>query len=844
VSRPLFFCLVLSVVAAPTLRAQKSVAEPLAERRATLDAGSRAWCELGVEQAGAELQFDTLAAQVTGDAVAAAARENGHADVERAARELSVLAVSMREGGGAHPLLAEHERDLPMGAPAMLASYHCARAARAWLADQPALQLSHTLAGLRAARESGDDALILLALWSLRPITETEVPDYDQVLHREIERRSHSERGARFEAWRLLDEFWRRRGALPPDEVAAALAKALAVARELGDRRTECVVLWELAGIASDSKRADEALALLREAHEVAQRAGLLRERVIALEIAARGQLDSGEAKLASRELDAAWALAEPSGFHDRVTHVRHLRLALATLEGRQEAVLQENAALAALRREQLERHAGIAAITGQLLSSEIERAELERSTAEATALAERVTERRRAQLLAVIAGLLAVGGALTWLGRRKLARANAQLAEQARRAEAEHRSRLEAEARLRQLERADSLGLVASGVAHDFNNLMVGVIGNADLLREDESDPRRRAQLDVICAAGERASRLCAQLQAYAAEPAALEVARFTTREWAAEFAPVLAAAVGPKIKVEFEEVDEFKLEAGRPQLEQALLNLVVNARDARASRAAVRIVRTGARPADAAHGVVSGEWADAAYACIEVRDDGEGMSRELLERVFDPFFTTRFPGRGLGLAVVLGAVRQHRGVVCASSTPGSGSCFRIYLPCKTQSDSALVLPHSAPVAARTPVAPLCVLTVDDETDVRQFVRTALEARGHRVLLASDVPSALEQLDRFANEQRVVALIDLTLAVSDGREVAFALRARAPTLAVVLMSGQSAQSLADTALAVGAQGLLAKPFGVVALERALAAALEIAPGAPALRAAENSAAV
>jgi DNA-binding NtrC family response regulator len=188
----------------------------------------------------------------------------------------------------------------------------------------------------------------------------------------------------------------------------------------------------------------------------------------------------------------------------------------------------------------------------------------------------------------------------------------------------------------------------------------------------------------------------------------------------------------------------------------------------------------------------------------------------------------------------------------LCASSSPGAGSCFRLYLPNQAQSDSALVLPHNAPTAARAPSAPLCVLAVDDETDVREFVRSALEARGHRVHLASDVTSALEQLELMASEPRLVALIDLTLAVSDGREVVLALRARVPGLAVVLMSGQSAQNLADTTLAVGAQGRLAKPFGVVALERALAAALEAAPNAAssaaapaaALRAPEGSAAV
>lgn len=850
--RFLLLCSALSLVAAPTARAQKAIAEPLAQRRTSLEVGSRAWCELGVEQAGAEIQFDTRAAQVTGDLVAAAARQHGHADAELAARELSLLAASMREGVSAHPLLAEHEHGAPTGAPSLLASYHCARAARAWLADQPALQLSHTLAGLRAARESGDDALILLALWSLRPITEAEVPAYDQELHREIERRSRSERAKRFEAWRLLDEFWRRRGALAPGEVASALAKAHAVARELGDQRTECAALWEQAQAASDAGRREEALALLARARELAERSGLRREQLIALELSARERQERGDVAGAGADLEAAWALAESSGFVDRVTELRHARLQIATLEGREDAVLRENAALAELRREQLKRYAGVEAVASELLSGEIARAELERRTGEAAAAAERDADRRLTQFLAAMAGVLAVGGALAWLGQRKLARANAQLAEQARRAEAEHRSRLEAEARLRQLERADSLGLVASGVAHDFNNLMVGVIGNADLLREHETDPRRRAQLDVICAAGERAARLCAQLQAYAAEPASLEVARFDTREWAAEFAPVLSAAAGPKIAVEFEEVDAFKLDAGRPQLEQALLNLVVNARDARASRATVRIVRTASRPADVASGVVSGEWIDSAYACIEVRDDGEGMSRDLLERVFDPFFTTRFPGRGLGLAVVLGAVRQHRGVVCASSTPGAGSCFRLYLPNTAQADSALVLPHNASVGVRAPSAPLCVLAVDDETDVREFVRTALEARGHRVRLASDVATALEQLAACAGEQRLVALVDLTLAVSDGREVVLALRARAPGLAVVLMSGQSAQNLADTALAVGAQGRLAKPFGVVALERALGAALEAAPNAAsnaatptaAQRAPERSAAV
>lgn len=149
-------------------------------------------------------------------------------------------------------------------------------------------------------------------------------------------------------------------------------------------------------------------------------------------------------------------------------------------------------------------------------------------------------------------------------------------------------------------------------------------------------------------------------------------------------------------------------------------------------------------------------GETRAGSYVCVEVTDDGEGMPAELVERIFDPFFTTRFPGRGLGLAVVFGAVRRHAGAIAVESTPGRGSCFRLYLPSSTGRAPARApsasSPHT-PAMLRVPVAPMNVLVIDDEADVRDFVKSALEVHGHRVTAIADGASAVRELETLAHE-------------------------------------------------------------------------------------------
>ncbi|MBK8180864.1 MAG: response regulator [Planctomycetes bacterium] len=615
---------------------------------------------------------------------------------------------------------------------------------------------------------------------------------------------------------------------LPADVLSHSLA-AVRLTRELEDDELRLFALWNLRVVTEREAPAFDA-DLVREIERLSStRAGGRFEPLLRLH-----EFWNTSTTLAQPDrratLDAVASLAQSVGDLRVLCQVEWDRAVLehsagTTARADQAAVLAENENLARVRAAERERERGYPDLRERLLASEREHFEQQQRGAqkleESQARIELVT---RVLLISILAALTA-GVFFALRSRRGLKVLNAKLVEEMRRGEAQSKAREEAESRLRRLERVNSLGLVAGGVAHDFNNLMVGVIGNAELLRPGERDPERVQRLDVIRAAGERAARLCAQLQACADEEASLSIERFEVQALLAEFTPVLAAAVGAGVRVTSAGVAAgLELDADRSQVEQALLNLALNARDAQAHGVSVSASSWARAPAPSQAHVQLGEWAEGPYVCIEVRDDGEGMRRELAERIFDPFFSTRFPGRGLGLAVVIGVARRHHAVVRVSSEPGRGSSFQIFFPALGVRAARPEVELTPRAAARVPA--MCVLVVDDEHGVRDFLNTALAARGHRLAVAADLDSALAALETLPDSRRTVALVDLTLPVHDGRAVVAALRQRRPALPVVLMSGHSAQHLAEAAASLQVSGAISKPFVTAQLENALAQAL------------------
>jgi signal transduction histidine kinase/ActR/RegA family two-component response regulator len=370
-------------------------------------------------------------------------------------------------------------------------------------------------------------------------------------------------------------------------------------------------------------------------------------------------------------------------------------------------------------------------------------------------------------------------------------------------------RSREEALARAQRLE---AIGQLAGGVAHDFNNLLTVVVSDANFLAEEAAtDDQREAAASILATAG-RAAQLTRGLLAYSRRnvlqprPTALEdVVRGVER--------MIRRVIGEDVAVEVSLPAEPLVAVADPgQLEQVLLNLCTNARDAmprggRLALAADRVELTAAAAAAA------GFTAGGTFARLRVADTGEGIPAEDLGRIFEPFFTTKSPGKGtgLGLAVVYGIVRQHGGQVTVESRPGEGTTFSVLL--RLASASAVA---AAPEAVAVPAGAATggdetILVAEDEPRVREVLRRTLARAGYRVIEAVDGSDAVRQFEAHRSEI-ALSLVDVIMPGLNGREVSEAIRARAPDARILLASGYTADILESRGLGKGVE-VLAKPF-------------------------------
>src|SRR5262245_48520687 len=293
--------------------------------------------------------------------------------------------------------------------------------------------------------------------------------------------------------------------------------------------------------------------------------------------------------------------------------------------------------------------------------------------------------------------------------------------------------ARLAMERKLVETQKLESLGVLAGGIAHDFNNLLVSVLGNASLaLGELPPDAPVRPRLERIETAARRGSDLTRQMLAYAGR-GGMEPERVQVNDLLAEMQDLLAVSVSKTVTMRYEPAPDLPLiEADPTQVRQVVMNLLVNASEAIGNADGTVTLRTAALDLDAADledvrcspGAVPGP-----YVLIEVSDTGCGMDAATEQKVFDPFFSTKFAGRGLGLATVIGIVRRHRGALAVTTAPGRGTTFRVFLP---------RAPVAAPAdAAATPAIPEAeprgrtILVVDDEDDVRAVTQHMLERLG-----------------------------------------------------------------------------------------------------------------
>ena len=395
------------------------------------------------------------------------------------------------------------------------------------------------------------------------------------------------------------------------------------------------------------------------------------------------------------------------------------------------------------------------------------------------------------------------------------------------KRAEAE---RLELERRLHHSQKLECLGVLAGGIAHDFNNLLTGVLGNLELARTELPLGTSAIPLiDDAVTAARLAANLTHQMLAYAGRAQPMR-RQLDLNSIVGQQRPLLHAAISGHATLELELDPELpQIDADPDQIGQLLVNLVTNAAESMpAGRTGAVQVRTGliehCTAEELAASRLEEKPAPQPFILIEVADDGSGMDAATVQRVFDPFFSTRFAGRGLGLPVVLGIVRSHHGAIFVDSLPGRGSVVRVLLPlARTPGDTATEPePPSMPAAAR-PLQGL-LLVVDDEDAVRRIAERMGQRLGLEVITAPDGESAVA-LSRLHAGNLSCALIDLTMPGMDGFECLQALREIRPGLPAVLSSGCATPETVDHAGSAGFSGFLQKPFSVERFAELISAA-------------------
>jgi PAS domain S-box-containing protein len=384
---------------------------------------------------------------------------------------------------------------------------------------------------------------------------------------------------------------------------------------------------------------------------------------------------------------------------------------------------------------------------------------------------------------------------------------------------------RRQLEALLVQAQKMEAVGRLAGGVAHDFNNLLTVIQGYAELLGASlANDPERSESLGEIVRAAERAAALTRQLLAFSRRQV-LETRVLDLGAVVADTEKMLRRLIGEDVEVVVVKpatLGHVKADPG--QIEQVLLNLAVNSRDAMpgGGRLTVELADvTLDAPFTTSHdSIPSGR-----YVVVSVRDTGSGMDAETLSHLFEPFFTTKEKGKGtgLGLATVFGIVKQSGGYVDVASAPGAGTTIRVYLPRTDARTTSGVRPR---VSSRS--GSETVLVVEDEAAVRNLVRAVLERKGYVVLAAQDGAGALELVDKHAGVIHVL-LTDLVMPGMNGRDLAARVSARRPTIKVVFMSGYTADVPTDLGTE-GGPAFLSKPFNERALTVKLREVLDTPP--------------
>ncbi len=373
--------------------------------------------------------------------------------------------------------------------------------------------------------------------------------------------------------------------------------------------------------------------------------------------------------------------------------------------------------------------------------------------------------------------------------------------------------ARLEMQRRTVELQKAESLAVLAGGIAHDFNNLLSGVLLNAELAAEDvRPHSSTRELLDDIVAAAERATELSRQMLAYSGR-GAIHVTRVDANEVLRSMRSALRAALPAEVVLEFDLAERLPaLEGDQTQLWQVVYNLAMNAAEALPeSTGRIRVSSRsvafdpGSTPLAGERGhLEAGDFVE-----VVVEDSGRGLTPDVAERLFEPFFTTKFQGRGLGLSAAQGIMHAHGGAVLFDPRRTGGAAFHLLFPRAAGEAVETSTPAETPAAApRRPT----ILLADDEDIVRRAGTRLLEALDYAVIEAPDGEAALDAWESHRDEIDLV-ILDVTMPRLDGRETMVRLRERSPDLKVLLTSGFQPEDIFSDASGPRPDGFVEKPF-------------------------------
>jgi PAS domain S-box-containing protein len=373
---------------------------------------------------------------------------------------------------------------------------------------------------------------------------------------------------------------------------------------------------------------------------------------------------------------------------------------------------------------------------------------------------------------------------------------------------------------RLAARERLASLGQLASGVAHDFNNTLTCVIGFSEMMLLDARCPEHmRPQLEAVLTSGERARELVARMldftRSSASDPQIFDLGPFLD-----EFTMFIGRALPDAVELQVRRAPGVHpVRADRTKMQQVLANLAVNARDAM-PRGGRIVVSLGRIAPVAGHPPVA-EMPDGSWIVLSVEDTGEGMAEDVRARIFEPFFTTKDVGKGtgLGLAQVWGIVKQHEGFIDVRSAPGRGTTFTLYFP--EAEAGAASSPHPVRETAMAHGHGETVLVVEDNGTVRTLLRGVLTTAGYRVLSAAGGAEALGLLEE-ADPPPVLLVTDIMMPGMDGMELARRARRKMPGLRVLGVTGYVGSIGPDSLAEAGIDRIVQKPFEPTALTRAV----------------------